>query len=98
MTTPPPPAEWAPHEAAWIGFPSDPALWLDDFQPAQREVAAFAAAVHADGRGEQVRLIAAHEDAAAAARALAPFASVIVEPFGDPQRLLGKMLRFLHLE
>ncbi|MBA3526129.1 MAG: agmatine deiminase family protein [Pseudomonadota bacterium] len=82
MPTPPPP-EWAPHEAVWIGFPSDPDLWLADLQPAEREVAAFAAAVHADGKGEEVRLVAAHEDAAAAARKLAPFATVIVEKFGD---------------
>jgi agmatine deiminase len=39
--------------------------------------------VHAGGKGEQVWLVAAHEDAAAAAAKLAPFASVIVEPFGD---------------
>ncbi len=82
MPTPPPP-EWAPHEAVWIGFPSDPSLWLADLQPAEREVAAFAAAVHADGKGEEVRLVAAHEDAAAAARKLAPFATVINEKFGD---------------
>ena len=42
--------EWAPHEAVWIGFPSDPALWLADLKPAEREVAAFAAAVHAGGK------------------------------------------------
>ena len=82
MTQPPLP-EWAPHEAVWIGFPSDPELWLGDLKPAEREVAAFAAAVHSDGRGEQIRLVAAHEDAAAAARKLAPFAKVIVETFGD---------------
>ena len=82
MTRPPLP-EWAPHEAVWIGFPSDPALWLADLQPAEREVAAFAEAVHAGGKGEKVWLIAAHEDAASAARRLAPFAEVIVEPFGD---------------
>ena len=82
MTVLPPP-EWAPHEAVWIGFPSDPDLWLADLKPAEREVAAFAAAVHAGGKGEEVRLVAAHEDAAAAARKLAPFAPVIVEPFGD---------------
>jgi agmatine deiminase len=76
-------AEWAPHQAVWIGFPSDPELWLADLKPAQREVASFAAAVHADGRGEQVWLVASHEDAAAAARDLAPFARIIVEPFGD---------------
>jgi len=82
MTRPPLP-EWAPHEAVWIGFPSDPELWLADLKNAEREVAAFAQAVHAGGRGEEVRLVAAHEDAAASARALAPFAQVIVEPFGD---------------
>ena len=75
--------EWAPHEAVWIGFPSDPELWLADLKDAEREVAAFAAAVYAGGKGEEVRLVAAHEDAAAAARELAPFAKVIVEPFGD---------------
>ena len=81
--TSPPLAEWAPHEAVWIGFPSDPDLWLADLKAAEREVAAFAEAVHAGGRGEEVRLVAAHADAAAAARALAPFATVLVEKFGD---------------
>ena len=75
--------EWAPHEAVWIGFPSDSTLWEDDLSPAQAEVAAFAAAVHADGAGEAVWLVAADEIAAAEARRLAPFATVIVEPFGD---------------
>jgi agmatine deiminase len=82
MTQPPLP-EWVPHEAVWIGFPSDPELWLADLKEAEREVAAFAAAVHAGGRGEKVVLVAAHKDAAAKARELAPFAEVIVEPFGD---------------
>jgi agmatine deiminase len=67
----------------WIGFPSDPDLWIADLKPAEREVAAFAEAVHAGGQGETVILVAAHEDAAAAARELAPFAKVIVEKFGD---------------
>ena len=75
--------EWAPHEAVWIGFPSHPELWEDDLAPAQAEVAAFAAAVHADGAGEQVWLVAANDEAAAVARSLAPYATVIVEPFGD---------------
>jgi agmatine deiminase len=82
MTLPPSP-EWAPHEAVWIGFPSDPELWLGDLKPAEREVAAFAGAVHADGKGEKVWLVAAHEGAAESARELCPFAEVIVEPFGD---------------
>jgi agmatine deiminase len=79
----PPLPEWAPHEAVWIGFPSDPELWLGDLKPAEREVAAFAQAVHAKGHGEKVRLVAAHDGAAESARQLAPFAEVIIEPFGD---------------
>ena len=82
MTTPPLP-EWAPHAAVWIGFPSAADLWKSDLAPAQAEVAAFAQAVHADGKGEAVWLVAADETAAAEARRLAPFAKVIVEPFGD---------------
>ena len=82
MTSPPKP-EWAPHEAVWIGFPSDPQLWLGDLKEAEREVAAFAEAVHANGRGEKVWLVAAHDGAAESAKKLAPFADVIVEKFGD---------------
>jgi agmatine deiminase len=67
----------------WIGFPSDPELWLGDLKPAEQEVAAFAEAVHAGGNGEKVWLVAAHEGAAESAQRLAPFAEVIVEPFGD---------------
>jgi agmatine deiminase len=86
MTTPPPPppAEWAHHDAVWIGFPSHPGLWVEDLEPAREEVAAFANAVHADGAGEKVILVAADEEAAEAAQALAGrFAQVVVEPFGD---------------
>ena len=75
--------EWAPHQAVWIGFPSAADLWEADLSPAQAEVAAFAAAVHADGAGEEVWLVAADEVAAAEARRLAPFAEVILQPFGD---------------
>jgi agmatine deiminase len=75
--------EWAPHAAVWIGFPTAADLWLEDLAPAQQEVAAFAAAVHADGKGEEVWLVAADQTAATEARRLAPFARVIVEPFGD---------------
>lgn len=82
MTTPPL-AEWESHDAVWIGFPSAADLWEDDLSPAQEEVAAFATAVHADGKGEAIWLVAADETAAARARTLCPFARVIVEPFGD---------------
>ncbi len=82
ITSPPSP-EWAPHEAVWIGFPSDEELWEDTLVPAQFEVVAFAKAIHADGAGEAVWLVANDEMAAAKARALAPFASVVIERFGD---------------
>ncbi|MES2904718.1 MAG: agmatine deiminase family protein, partial [Pseudomonadota bacterium] len=75
--------EWAPHEAMWIGFPSHAELWEDDLAPAQAEVAAFAAALHADGAGEKVWVVAADAASADEARRLCPFATVIIEPFGD---------------
>jgi len=82
MTSPPLP-EWAAHQGVWIGFPSAADLWEGDLAPAQAEVAAFAAAIHAEGAGEEVWLVAANEAGAAEARRLAPFAQVTVEPFGD---------------
>ena len=36
------PAEWAPHRAMWLGFPSHEDLWEDDLPQAQEEVAALA--------------------------------------------------------
>jgi agmatine deiminase len=83
MTLPPPP-EWAPHDAVWIGFPSHPELWVEDIEPARDEVIAFARAVWAGGKGERVILVAADEAAGAAARALAgDDADILVRPFGD---------------
>ena len=75
--------EWAPHAAMWIGFPSDPELWVEDLAPAQEEVAALARALHAEGQGEEIILVAADSQAAAEARRLAPFATVIEQAFGD---------------
>ncbi len=78
------PPEWARHDAVWIGFPSHPELWLEDLEPAREEVMTFARAVWAGGKGERVILVAANEEAGAAARALAgDDADVVVRPFGD---------------
>jgi agmatine deiminase len=78
------PPEWAPHDSVWIGFPSDADLWLDDLDGAQAEVAAFARAVHAGGKGERVRLVCANGLAEEAAHALVGDAAEVVSaPFFD---------------
>lgn len=64
------PAEWAHHDRVWIGFPSFWGHWEAPFAEAQRQIAAFANAVHDDGRGEAVHVIAGNADAAAIARDL----------------------------
>ena len=78
------PSEWAQHSAVWIGFPSAADLWLEDLEGAQAEVAAFARAVHAGGKGERVDLVCANAEAAEAARNLAGDCARIIEaPFFD---------------
>lgn len=82
--TPRQPPEWAKHDWVWIGFPTHADLWLEDLEPAREEVIAFARAVHAQGAGEEVRLVAADAESALAARQLAgPGIIVIEQPFGD---------------
>jgi agmatine deiminase len=79
------PAEWAPHRAMWLGFPSHPDLWAEDLEPARTEVAALARALAGPG-AEAVRLLVDGEEALAAARArLAEVAGIdIVQGrFGD---------------
>ncbi|MBC6983747.1 agmatine/peptidylarginine deiminase [Caulobacter sp. 17J80-11] len=63
------PAEWAPHRAMWLGFPSHADLWLENLEPAQQEVADLARAL-AESGGERVRLMVHGDEAEAAARAL----------------------------
>jgi agmatine deiminase len=78
------PPEWAPHESVWIGFPSDEGLWIDDLEPAQAEVAAFARAVHAGGKGEHVRLVCANAIAEEVAHKIAgDCAEIVSAPFFD---------------
>ncbi|MBA3810293.1 MAG: agmatine deiminase family protein [Caulobacteraceae bacterium] len=81
----PVPAEWSPHRAVWLGFPSHPELWQDDLEPARDEVAALARALAGPG-AERVRLMARGEAAMAAARTrLGGEAGIEITPadFGD---------------
>ncbi len=63
------PAEWSPHRAMWLGFPSHEELWQDDLTAAQFEVAALARALAGPGN-ERVRLMVVGDAAEGAARAL----------------------------
>jgi agmatine deiminase len=79
------PAEWAPHRAMWLGFPSHAELWEDDLARAQAEVAALARALAGPG-GEQVKLLTGSPEGEADARAqLGDVAGVEIVPgaFGD---------------
>ena len=79
------PAEWAPHGAMWVGFPSHAELWWEDLDEAQAEVAALARALAGPG-GERVRLMVHGDDAlATAGRLLGDVAGVEIVPglFGD---------------
>lgn len=66
--TAPIPAEWSPHRALWVGWPSHGDLWEDNLEPAQAEVEALARALAGPGR-EQVRLMVGSDEALADARA-----------------------------
>ena len=80
-----PPAEWAPHGAMWVGFPSHAELWQEDLDEAQAEVAALARALAGPG-GERVRLMVHGDDALATAwRLLGDVAGIEIVPgrFGD---------------
>ncbi len=68
MTVPPIPAEWSPHRAMWVGWPSHAELWEDNLEPAQAEVEALVRALAGPGR-EKVRLMVGKTEALADARA-----------------------------
>ncbi|MGZ8364081.1 MAG: agmatine deiminase family protein [Caulobacteraceae bacterium] len=63
------PAEWAPHAAMWLGFPSHAELWEENLEAAQHEVAALARALAGPGQ-ERVRLLVRGDEAEAVARHL----------------------------
>src|SRR5277367_5784037 len=79
------PAEWAPHRAMWVGFPSHEELWEENLAVAQGEVAGLVRVLAGPGR-EQVKLLVAGAAAASAAEALLKgSANVEIVPgeFGD---------------
>ena len=81
----PVPAEWSPHRALWLGFPSHPELWESDLEAARDEVAALARALAGPG-GETVKLLANGRAAVdAAGQRLGGVAGIEVVPatFGD---------------
>lgn len=79
------PAEWAPHRAMWLGFPSHEELWQEDLAHAQEEVAALARALAGPGR-EQVKLLTGSPAGEADARRLlgdVPGIEIVPGRFGD---------------
>jgi len=77
-------AEWAPHEAVWIGFPHLAEEWAGQIDAARSDVAAFANAVHDGGRGEEVRLIVNDERQAEIAATLVDAGvRILIQPLGD---------------
>ena len=80
------PAEWAPHRAMWLGFPSHAeGVWEDELAQAQDEVAALARALAGPG-GEKVRLMTGTSGGEATARRLlGDVAGIEIVPgrFGD---------------
>ena len=78
------PAEWEPHGAMWVGFPSHAELWEDDLAPAQAEVAALCRTLAGPGR-ERVRVLVTEEGLGAACERLTGVAGVelVRGDFGD---------------
>jgi agmatine deiminase len=76
------PAEWQPHSACWLAFPSDRALWLENLEAAQAEFAELAKVI---SESEQLEILVNNLQTEAIARKLlsgtsAHFHSI---PYGD---------------
>lgn len=63
------PAEWEPHKAMWVGFPSHENLWQEDLIEAQAEVASLVR-VLAEAGDEHVKLMVMGDAARKAAQSL----------------------------
>jgi agmatine deiminase len=76
------PAEWAPHEATWVAWPSHAALWQENLAPAR---AAFGLLIAAIAQGERVEVLVPDEAQERVARSVLPPSRVRTHrvPFGD---------------
>mgnify|MGYP002723233460 FL=1 len=83
--TAPIPAEWSPHRAMWVGWPSHGELWEDNLEPAQAEVEALVRVLAGPGR-ERVKLLVGNDEALADARVrfeVLEAVEVVAGRFGD---------------
>lgn len=83
--TPSVPAEWSPHRAMWVGWPSHGELWEENLERAHAEVEALVRALAGPGR-ERVRLMVGKAEALADARARfagVPDVEIVDGRFGD---------------
>lgn len=81
----PVPAEWTPHRAMWVGWPSHADLWEENLEPARAEVEALVLALVGPGC-EQVKLMVGNDEALADAQARFVDVSgvtVVAGRFGD---------------
>lgn len=68
------PAEWAPHEAVWLAWPSHAELWTDALADAQREFVGLCGAIadvdptRGEARGERLEILVRSDDDERAAR------------------------------
>jgi agmatine deiminase len=76
------PAEWAPHEATWVAWPSHEDLWQENLAPAR---VSFARLVTAIAEGETAHILVPDAAQEALARAALPTTNVRYHcvPFGD---------------
>jgi agmatine deiminase len=79
------PAEWEPHSAVVTAWPSAADLWEENLEPARAEVADLVRAIADGGRGEQVILLVAGDEARVSAQAagLGTGVEIVPMPFGD---------------
>ncbi|MEE3716432.1 agmatine deiminase family protein [Tumidithrix elongata RA019] len=76
------PAEWEPHTACWLAFPSDRDLWLEDLEAAQAEFIALARAI---AQSEPIEILVPNLEIEAIAKAALKDIPVRFHliPFGD---------------